>query len=141
MTGWRRHLGICTAVALVAAASPARATATLTCDVDGREFAFHVQAAVGHEALTLSGLRGELRLPKEAIAVELGSEELMQFWIEGEDLRLRFHVFAEGDKPDIDLVVVTRSKGPTDYRGTYRLRIGDGATARRRRGDIGCAVG
>lgn len=119
----------------------AQATATLTCDVDGRGIAFHVMAAVGHEALTLSGTRGELRLPREGIAVELGGAELMQTWIEGDDLRLRFHLFPEEARPEIDLTVITRRRTETDHVGRYRLTIGMGKAARVMRGAVVCVVG
>ena len=141
MTGgwWRSVVGAVGVI--VAAVSPGRATATLTCDIDSREATFHVMAAVGHEALTLSGVRGALRLPQERIDVDLDGEQLLQTWVEGEDLRLRFHIFGEGGRPDIDLMIVTRRKGEIAYAGRYRLTIGEGTGARHRRGTIGCAVG
>ena len=141
MIGRWRHLGFWAAFALATAASPAHATATLTCDVDRPDFVFHVRAAVGNEALTLSGLRGELHLPTRGVAVELDGGDLMQTWIDGDDLRLRFHLFAGDDRPELDLTVVTRSRGPTTYTGRYRLRIGEGSGAHPRRGDVACVVG
>ncbi|MDK9696054.1 MAG: hypothetical protein OEL76_06675 [Siculibacillus sp.] len=133
------------AVASLAAAflhpGVAAATATLTCDVEEKSFAFHLQAAVGHEAMTLSGLRGELRLDREGIALDLDSEALMQAWIEGGDLRLRFHIYGEADRPDVDFVVLTRRRGETAHPGRYRLIIGGGETRRTRRGAIGCVLG
>ena len=128
-------------VAGLGLATPASATATLTCDFESRDVVFHVQAAVGHEALTLSGLVGELKLPRRGISAEIGGADLMQTWIEGEDLRLRFHVFGEGDRPDLDLTIVTRRKTETDHVGRYRLRIGEGERAPLLRGPITCVVG
>jgi len=136
-----RSLAAVATAAFLGLSSPAAATATLTCSVDDRVMTFDVMAAVGHEALTLSGVKGQLRPKPAGPAVELGSEALMQTWIEGDDLRLRFHVFAENDGPDLDLMVVTRRRTETDHVGRYRLRIGDGAKARVSRGPITCVVG
>ncbi len=126
---------------LLVVPTPVRATATLACDVEDRGFAFHLQAAVGHEALTLSGVRGELRLPGGAAPIELDGRDLLQTWMVDDDLRLRVHVFGEGDRPDVDLIVVTRRRTETDHAGRYRLTIGAGRAARRVGGRIGCVVG
>jgi hypothetical protein len=133
-----RHLIAAALPALLVATGPASATATLTCTVDDRTLGFDVMAAVGHEALSLSGVRGTLLSKREGLTATLGGEDLMQTWIDGEDLRLRFHLFPEEGRPEIDLVVVTRRRTETDHVGRYRLTIGRDTP---RRGAVTCVVG
>ncbi|WP_333823141.1 hypothetical protein [Pinisolibacter sp.] len=122
------------------AAQPARATATLTCDIEDPVVTFHVMATVGHEATSVSGTRGELRLRRAGRTIVLEADHLVATWIEGDELRLRFHVFAEGDGYDTDLVIVTRRRTETDYAGRYRLRTGE-KRDHARRGKVACALG
>lgn len=119
----------------------AHATATLTCDVEEKGFVVHLQAAVGHEELSLSGFQGELRLAREGVSLALDGETPMQAWIEGEDLRLRLHVDAENGRPDVGLVILTRRTGETAYAGRYRLTLDDGEMKKIRRGAVVCGLG
>jgi hypothetical protein len=121
-------------------AGPAHATATLTCDIEDPFVTFHVMATVGHEATSISGTRGELQLRREGRTIVLEADHLVATWIEDDELRLRFHVFAEGDGRDTDLVIVTRRRTETDYAGRYRLTT-DEKRDNARRGKVTCALG
>jgi hypothetical protein len=121
------------------AAGPAHATATLTCDVEDPVLIFHVMATVGHEATSISGTRGELRLRRDGRTITIAADHLVANWIEGDELRLRFHVFAEDGGNDTDLVIVTRRRDETDYAGRYRLRTDEKRDDRR--GKVTCSLG
>ncbi len=134
--GWLFALSAMSALA----AGPAHATATLTCDIEDPVLIFNVTATVGHEATSVSGTRGELKLRREGRTITLEADHLVATWIEGDELRLRFHIFAEGDGRDTDLVILTRRRNEIDYAGRYRLTT-DEKRDDARRGKVACTLG
>ena len=135
----RRRLHALSAMAAIVA-GPAHATATLTCDIEDPVLIFHVMATVGHEATPISGTRGELRLRGGDRTIAVEADHLVATWIDGDELRLRFHVFADDGGRDIDLVILTRRRTETDYAGRYRLRT-DEKRGTSHRGKVACTLG
>lgn len=129
--------------AMLLAPRPANGTSTLGCGADDGVLVFEMQAAVGYEALSVSSLHGELRLKREGLTAALSDGALLQHWIEGDELRLRFHLFAEAGRPEIDFVVVTRRRARSpfgaSYAGRYRLYLG--ADRAIRSGLVTCGFG
>ena len=130
-------------VFLLCAASPAAATATLTCDIGDPIVNFSMQAAVGSYS-SIGSLKGVLELkvrgddPKASI--ELTSENLTQHWIEKRELRLR--LYAPGDhSPDLELTLIARRSSEYDFAGRYRLSASEGGKTKRYSGRVKCALG
>lgn len=89
------------------------------------------------------GMRGRLQILHQKVANErrdwsLDKRRPTQFWLVGNDLKLRL-MLGLGEEL-IDLVIEARRKGEddSDYAGTFRLNTAEGV---RVTGRIGCAVG
>lgn len=129
-----------------ASAGSAAASQTLDCDIDDGDLEFGVQAALGSPANAhLNGVTGRLewkaRDGRPAAKIDVGPDVLAQEWIVEKDLRLRFFQDAEGAKPEVDLIVVAKQAGESQFRGTYRITLKSKGKKWKRSGRVRCELG
>jgi hypothetical protein len=119
----------------------ASATATLTCEIDDSVVEFNLQAAVGSSSI-VSSLQGRLDLKKRrpAFGFDMNSENLLQQWINGPDLRLRFHN-ADDDPVATELVIIATRVNELDFRGRYMLSVSQAGKAQKNSGRVKCGLG
>lgn len=130
-------------IAVLGYSQTACATATLTCDIDNSALTFSMQGAVGSNS-SLNGVQARLELkggeglPK--LGIDLNSENIVQRWIDGLDLRLRLQ--SPVDEPIvIDLVLKTRKFKEFEFSGRYRLTVDAGGEKQIRVGRVECTMG
>ncbi|MFG1346638.1 hypothetical protein V5F59_17235, partial [Xanthobacter autotrophicus DSM 431] len=143
------------ALLLAAAAAPAGATGSFSCNAEDSGLSFTAEAAFSHGmGEALSNFRAELTLkakgPGKALGpLPLDGAALAQHWLNGGDLRLRLYHEGEGERAvAIDLVVETRRRisDETTFAGRYRLTLsgpgaGGGGGDRILKGRVTCSVG
>jgi hypothetical protein len=126
---------------IAAAAGPAKATTTLTCEGKDRLFEFNLQGAVGSDSTigSLTVLLEPKRVRGEA-GVALDSRHLVQQWIDGRELRLRFVSEADASE-SVEFVVSANQKSESAYLGRYRLKISRSGKVFRHSGKATCGLG
>lgn len=136
-------LVLAVATLLLGATGHARATTTLTCDIDDPAVTLSLQAAVGSLSI-IGSMQGRFDLkggggwPKSGF--DLTSESMLQQWLDGPDLRLRMH--APFDDPvEIELVLIARRSTEFDFTGRYNLKVFVDGKTMRRSGRVGCTLG
>jgi hypothetical protein len=106
----------------------------------------------------LFSFEGTVEIGDTAIAADLAKtafarENVAQYWLDGEDLRLLLYREREGDKPHgyVELTIKTKARGGDDgegfYDGTYDLTVfdatedngGEGVTVKRE-GEVVCSA-
>jgi hypothetical protein len=114
------------------AATPALATASLSCSAADRSLKFSADAVVsrglGEQVPQFSG---EIELlmkgvPEDFRKLALSLEHLTQRWLYGREVKLRLYREREGEPHgSVELVVETRRtpKDETEYRGRYELTV------------------
>ena len=148
-----RSLGFGIAALLVA--TPAYATASLSCSADDKSLRFSAEAIVSHGVgETVAQFAGELEVrlkeaPPGLRKLPLALEHLTQRWLHGREVKLRLFREREGDG-SVELVVETRraANDETEFSGRYVLTVSSedaapGAPARtlKARGRASCSLG
>lgn len=126
------------------AASPAAATATLTCDIEDTRVEFSLMGAVGSiPSFSINHAELELKAGAEWAPGKFEAAQITvaQRWILEPDLRLHLRVEPEGKTPEIDLVIVTKQKSEFDFAGTYRLTVVSGGKTVKKSGKAACGLG
>jgi hypothetical protein len=120
------------ALALLATlASPASATATLTCDIKDANVTFDFVATTGREDGTIVGVvGGSLKMKGAKAEVPVTFEHVAQQWSYEKDRRIGIRIDQDGDAPSFHLVIMAKSVGDEGkYAGGYVLKVlGDGKT-------------
>jgi len=133
------------ALAIIAAlASPAAATATLTCDIKDANVTFDLLATTGRGDGTIVGIvGGSLKLKGAKEEVPVTFEHLAQQWSYEKDRRIGFRIDQEGDAPNFHLVIIARSVGDEGkYAGRYVLKVEGGGTTKTFKGkETNCQEG
>lgn len=139
-------IGAALAAALCMQATAAHATATLLCSIKDKSFEFVLQGAVGSIASSLSGLQGEIDMKaagaEPARKVELNADNLVQRWIEGQDLKLWLHGDHDDKTPDFDLIIEAKRKTKTsgNYSGAFRMNFEGAKGPRKFAGKASCSI-
>jgi len=148
-----RSLGFGIAVLLLA--TPAYATASLSCSADDRSLRFSAEGIVSHGVgETVAQFAGELEVrlkdaPPGLRKLPLALEHLTQRWLHGREVKLRLFREREGHG-SVELIVETRRAGKdeTEFSGSYVLTVSGedaapGAPARtlKARGRASCSLG
>jgi hypothetical protein len=144
-------------IAALLLATPAYATASLSCSVDDRSLRFSAEAIVSHGVGEgVAQFTGELEVrlkdaPPGLRTLPLGLEHLTQRWLHGREVKLRLFREHEGDgRGSVELVVETRrlGKDETAFSGSYVLTVSSedaapGAPKRtlKARGRASCSFG
>jgi hypothetical protein len=138
-------------------ATPAYATASLSCSADDKSLRFSAEGIVSHgvgEAVAQFAGELEVRLkdaPPGLRKLPLALEHLTQRWLHGREVKLRLFREREGEgQGSVELVVETRRAGKdeTEFSGSYILTVSGedaapGAPARtpKARGRASCSLG
>lgn len=136
--------GACAALCLWTGA--ANATATLLCEIKDKSLEFSLQGAVGSVASSISGLQGEIDIKAAgggpARKIELNTENLVQRWIEGLDLKLWLRAEHDGKTPELDLIIETRRKSSKSdkYIGPFRLTVEGAKAPSKFTGKASCSI-
>ncbi len=139
-------IGAALAAALCMQATSAHATATLLCSIKDKAFEFMLQGAVGSIASSLGGIQGEIDMKaagaEPARKVELNLDNIVQRWIEGQDLKLWLHGDHDDKTPDFDLIIETRRKTKTsdNYTGAFRMTFEGAKGLRKFAGKVSCSI-
>jgi hypothetical protein len=127
------------ALAVVAAlASPAAATASLTCDIKDANVTFDLLATTGHDDGTIVGVvGGSLKLKGAKAGVPVTFQHLSQQWSYEKDRRIGLRIEQEGDAPSFHLVIIARGVGDEGkYAGRYVLKVLGGGTTKTFKGKV-----
>lgn len=127
------------ALAIMAAlASPAAATATLTCDIKDANVTFDLMATTGRGDGTIVGIvGGSLKMKGAKAEVPDTFEHLAQQWSYEKDRRIGFRIEQEGDAPNFHLVIIARGVGDEGkYAGRYVLKVEGGGTTKTFKGKV-----
>ncbi|MFL4974575.1 MAG: hypothetical protein ACJ8DT_12930 [Microvirga sp.] len=142
-------------IAALLLATPAYATASLSCSADDKSLRFSAEAIVSHGVgETVAQFAGELEVrlreaPPGLRKLPLALEHLTQRWLHGREVKLRLFREREGDG-SVELVVETRraANDETAFSGSYVLTVSSedaapGAPARtlKARGRASCSLG
>jgi hypothetical protein len=134
------------AAALLAGASEAHATSTLSCEIADATVKLAMVGSVG----TLRGsmmfnVQGTLTIKPvpgwPAVTTPLASENLTQQWVDVPDLRLRLQVLGNDAGRKIDLMLKTARVSEDDFRGRYHLTVRHDDKVRTRSGKVTCSFG
>lgn len=118
------------------ASQPAFASGGLNCSSDAGEVAFDVGGGVTRGmGSPLFAFEGRMTLRIKDVAADLARttftrDDVAQYWLDGEDLRLLLYREREGNKPHgyVQLSLETRARGGDDegiYDGRYALTVFD----------------
>jgi len=145
------------AIAALLLATPAYATASLSCSADDRSLRFSAEGIVSHGVgETVAQFAGELEVrlkdaPPGLRKLPLALEHLTQRWLHGREVKLRLFREREGEgQGSVELVVETRraANDETAFSGSYALLVSGedtapGAPARtlKARGRASCSLG
>jgi polyisoprenoid-binding protein YceI len=127
------------ALAIMAAlASPAAATATLTCDIKDANVTFDLMATTGRGDGTIVGIvGGSLKMKGAKDEVPVTFQHLAQQWSYEKDRRIGFRIEQEGDAPNFHLVIIARGVGDEGkYAGRYVLKVEGGGTTKTFKGKV-----
>lgn len=140
-------------------AQPARATATLACEIADKGVTFDAHAVVSHgvgEVITQLKAEGGVALkgvPEHLRRLDFDSAHLTQSWLYRRDLRLRFYHEPGERMPLGSLELVIQARRASDreedaFRGTYELTVRSGpdndspeGKPLKARGKVTCTVG
>lgn len=127
------------ALAIMAAlASPAAATATLTCDIKDANVTFELVATTGRGDGTIVGIvGGSLKMKGAKAELPVTFEHLAQQWSFEKDRRIGIRIDQEGDAPNYHLAILARSVGDEGkYAGRYVLKVEGGGTTKTFKGKV-----
>jgi hypothetical protein len=127
------------ALAVMAAlASPAAATASLTCDIKDANVAFDLLATTGRDDGTIVGvIGGNLKLKGAEAEVPVTFQHLSQQWSYEKDRRIGLRIEQEGDAPSFHLAIIARGVGHEgNYAGRYVLKVLGGGTTKTFKGKV-----
>ncbi len=141
----------------VASATPASATASLSCSIDDKSLKLEVTGIASHglgEVLTSFDGTAEVRLrgvPDALKSLKLERASVTQYWLDGPLFKLRLYGETSGSPHgSVEIVIETRrsARDETDYPGTYRLELtaagsgsGPDPAPVRAKGKVSCSVG
>ena len=150
-----RSLGF--GIATLLLATPAYASASLSCSADDRSLRFSAEGIVSHGVgETVAQFAGELEVrlkeaPPGLRKLPLALEHLTQRWLHGREVKLRLFREREGEgQGSVELVVETRGAGndETAFSGSYVLTVsgedaapGTPARTLKARGSASCSLG
>jgi hypothetical protein len=147
------------ATLFVLGAVPAAASGNLLCSVEDETFTINLEGVFSHglgEALQEAKGEVEIKadlgeLAKALSGKPLALPDVKQFWMHGQELKVRLYRDAEGEaKGNLEIVIETAREGDdeTDFAGTYvasvrRLDTKTGAEEESvsGRGPIACSAG
>ncbi|MFL5233011.1 MAG: hypothetical protein ACJ8DM_08815 [Microvirga sp.] len=145
------------AIAALLLATPAYATASLSCSADDRSLRFSAEGIVSHGVgETVAQFAGELEVrlreaPPGLRKLPLALEHLTQRWLHGREVKLRLFRERDGEgQGSVELVVETRraANDETAFSGSCVLTVSGedaapGAPARtlKARGRVSCSLG
>ncbi len=145
------------AIAALLLATPAYATASLSCSADDRSLRFSAEGIVSHGVgETVAQFTGELEVrlreaPPGLRKLPLALEHLTQRWLHGREVKLRLFRERDGEgQGSVELVVETRraANDETAFSGSCVLTVSGedaapGAPARtlKARGRVSCSLG
>ena len=74
--------------------------------------------------------------------VELNADNLVQRWIEGQDLKLWLHGDHDDKTPDFDLIIEAKRKTKTsgNYSGAFRMNFEGAKGPRKFAGKASCSI-
>jgi hypothetical protein len=148
-------------IAALLLATPAYATASLSCSANDKSLRFSAEGIVSHGVgETVAQFAGELEVrlkdaPPGLRKLPLALEHLTQRWLHGREVKLRLYREREREREgdgqgSVELVVATRRAGKdeTEFSGSYVLTVSGedaapGAPARtlKARGRASCSLG
>jgi hypothetical protein len=130
------------AIAALLLATPAYATASLSCSADDKSLRFSAEGIVSHGVgETVAQFAGELEVrlkeaPPGMRKLPLALEHLTQRWLHGREVKLRLFREREGEgQGSVELVVETRraANDETEFSGSYVLTVSSEDAAPRAR--------
>ena len=144
-------------IAALLLATPAYATASLSCSADDKSLRFSAEGIVSHGVgETVAQFAGELEVrlkeaPPGLRKLPLALEHLTQRWLHGREVKLRLFREREGEgQGSVELVVETRraANDETEFSGSYVLTVssedaapGTPARTLKARGRASCSLG
>ena len=149
-----RSLGF--GIAALLLATPAYATASLSCSADDKSLRFSAEGIVSHGVgETVAQFAGELEVrlkdaPPGLRKLPLALEHLTQRWLHGREVKLRLFREREEGHGSVELIVETRRAGKdeTEFSGSYVLTVsgedaapGTPARTLKARGRASCSLG
>lgn len=122
-----------TALAVLAAASPAAASGGISCATDSGPMELAIQGGVTHGmgsplfAFQATAGTSDKRVPPDFQRVEFAQPNVAQYWLDGQDLRLVLYREREGGTDHAEVTVVLRLLAGEEgaYEGEYRASIID----------------
>lgn len=146
-------------ILLTIAANPALASGGLNCSANEKDVSFDVSGGVTRGmGSPLFSFQGTVRIADPKVATDLAGtefaqEHVAQYWLDGEDLRLRLYREREGGLPHgyVELGIETKAAPGDDgeglYEGLFVLTVFDGVdddnhegVTVRREGQVSCFV-
>jgi hypothetical protein len=130
--------GLAALAVMTALASPASATATLTCDIKDANVTFELVATTGRGDGTIVGIVGGSLKTKDAKAeLPVTFEHLAQQWSFEKDRRIGIRIEQEGDAPNYHLAILAKSVGDEGkYAGRYVLTVEGGGKTKTFKGKV-----
>ena len=122
---------IISAIALVLVSGPALASGGIACGADDDNVLIRLDGGVSRGmGSALFSFAGEVRVRGDAVADDLaetvfGRQEVAQYWLDEDGLKLRLYREREGDRPHgyVELIVDAPSGGNAE--GNYRVEVYD----------------
>ncbi|MDB5599740.1 MAG: hypothetical protein JWN71_1784 [Xanthobacteraceae bacterium] len=119
-------------------ASPAAATATLTCDIKDANVTFELVATTARGDGTIVGVvGGSLKLKGDTKELSVTREHIIQQWSFEKDRRIGIRIEQEGDAPNFHLAILARAVGDEGkYAGRYVLKVEGRGTTKTFKGKV-----
>lgn len=123
--------GLISALALVLASGPSLASGGIACGADDDNVLIRLDGGVSRGmGSAMFSFDGEVHIRGDAVADDLaetvfGQEEVAQYWLDEDGLKLRLYREREGDKPHGYVELIVDAPAGDDAEANYRVEVYD----------------